>query len=97
MPKLTEHPYQLTLNGFFLTMAHRQLGQVAEARRELEAARRLLDGLGRMYGYRDQLVMGDADLMDYGWTEWVIATIVSREAEALIVYDPVFPADPFAR
>jgi hypothetical protein len=24
-------------------------------------------------------------------------TIVHREAEALIVYDPIFPADPFAR
>ena len=35
--------------------------------------------------------------MDYGWTEWVIATLVGREAEALILYDPVFPADPFAR
>ncbi len=35
--------------------------------------------------------------MNYGWTEWVIATVVRREAEALIVYDPIFPADPFAR
>ena len=35
--------------------------------------------------------------MDYGWTEWVIATILLREAEALIVYDPNFPANPFAR
>ena len=27
----------------------------------------------------------------------VIATIVQNEAEALIVYDPIFPANPFAR
>jgi hypothetical protein len=33
----------------------------------------------------------------WGWTEWVAATIVRNEAEALIVHDPVFPADPFAR
>ena len=32
VPKLTEHPYVLTLNGFFLAMAQQRLGQVAEAR-----------------------------------------------------------------
>jgi hypothetical protein len=35
--------------------------------------------------------------MDYGWTEWIHARIVCNEAEALIVYDPIFPSDPFAR
>jgi tetratricopeptide (TPR) repeat protein len=90
----TRHPYRLTLAHLFLAMAHQRLGQVAEARRELDAARKLLDGLGRIYGFRDST---EGELMDYGWTEWVQATIIRNEAEALIVYDPIFPADPFAR
>jgi hypothetical protein len=35
--------------------------------------------------------------MNYRWRDWLIATIVCREAESLIIYDPVFPADPFTR
>jgi hypothetical protein len=96
VPKLTDHQFALTLNGFFLAMAHQKLGQVAEARRDLGAARKRLDGLGRAYGWRDSSWIAERELMDYGWTEWLKATIVSREAEALILYDPIFPADPFA-
>jgi serine/threonine protein kinase/tetratricopeptide (TPR) repeat protein len=91
--ELTSHPLRLTLARFFLAMAHQRLGQVIEARRELDAARKWLDGLGRIYGFRDS---SEGDLMDYGWTEWVQARLLCNEAEALIVYDPVFPADPFA-
>lgn len=29
--------------------------------------------------------------------QWLQATIIHNEAEALIVYDPIFPADPFTR
>jgi len=29
-------------------------------------------------------------------TDWVKVLVLCREAEALIVYDPVFPANPFA-
>jgi hypothetical protein len=29
-------------------------------------------------------------------TDWLPLQILRREAEALIRYDPVFPADPFA-
>ena len=97
VPKLTEHPFYLTKNGFVLAMARQQLGQVADARREFDAARKRLDGLGRAYGWRDSTVIEQGELMDYGWTEWVIATVLCREAEALILYDPIFPADPFAR
>jgi hypothetical protein len=32
-----------------------------------------------------------------GWHDWLICRIVLREAEALIVFDPRFPAAPFAR
>ena len=30
-------------------------------------------------------------------TDWLPLQLLRREAEALILYDPVFPADPFAR
>jgi hypothetical protein len=36
-------------------------------------------------------------ILDYGWTEWLQARILCNEAEGLIVYDPIFPVDPFAR
>ena len=93
VPGLTEHPYCLTLTHLFLAMAEQKLGHVAESRRELDAARKLLEGLGRHHGWRDSSV---PELMDYGWTEWVIATVVRNEAEVPIVYDPIFPEDPFA-
>jgi tetratricopeptide (TPR) repeat protein len=92
----TTHPLRLTLIHTVLAMAHQRLGQVAEARRELDAARKRLDRLGRVFWNVVQ-DSAERELLDYGWTEWVIATIVSSEAEALIVYDPIFPADPFAR
>ena len=92
----TSHPYQLTLAHLFLAMAHQRLGQVAETRRELDAGRKRLEGLGHVFWHGPREVASGGPL-DYGWTEWVIATLVLREAEALIVYDPVFPADPFAQ
>ena len=75
-------------------MAHQRLGHEADARRALDAARPSFDFLGRSDLTRDS---PRGELMSYGWTEWVKATIVLHEAEALIVYDPIFPADPFAR
>ena len=92
----TSHPFRLTLAHLFLAMAHQRLGHEAEARRELDAGRKRLDGLGRVFWHRPA-DRASGELLDYGWTEWVIATLVHREAEALIVYDPIFPADPFAR
>jgi hypothetical protein len=90
----TSHPVKLTLTHFFLAMAHQRLGHAAEARRQLDAGRTRLERLGRGYNVTDDSPRGE--LMDFGWTEWVTATLVHREAEALVVYDPVFPADPFA-
>jgi hypothetical protein len=29
--------------------------------------------------------------------DWLALQLFRREAEALILYDPIFPADPFAR
>jgi hypothetical protein len=93
--KTTSHPYTLTLAHLHLAMAHQRLGHEAEARRQLDAARKRLEGLGHVFwdALRD---LASGELMDYGWTEWMTATILLHEAEALIVYDPIFPADPFA-
>ena len=90
------HPFSRTLARLFLAMAHQRLGQGAEARRELDVVRKGPDVLrhDRNFGVPE---LASGELMSYGWTELVIATIVLREAEALIVYDPIFPADPFAR
>jgi tetratricopeptide (TPR) repeat protein len=90
----SSHPLELTMAHLHLAMAHQRLGHPTEARRELDAARKWLEGLGRVYGDSDA---SEGELMDYGWTEWVIATSLRNEAEGLIVYDPIFPADPFAR
>jgi tetratricopeptide (TPR) repeat protein len=91
----SQNPEALTLAHLFLAMAHQRLGQGAEARRELEASRRWFDGLGGATG--DGSYSISENVMNYGWTAWVSATIVRHEAEALIVYAPIFPADPFAR
>ncbi len=37
------------------------------------------------------------DLRATYWPDWLICAILAREAEAVVLYDPVFPADPFAR
>ncbi len=29
-------------------------------------------------------------------TEWLALQVLRREAEAIILYDPIFPPDPFA-
>src|SRR5262249_2612448 len=94
--RTSTHPWKRTVAPLFLATAHQRLGQVAEARRELDAVRKGPDVLrqDRWFGVPE---LASGELMSYGWTELVIATIVLREAEALIVYDPIFPADPFAR
>jgi hypothetical protein len=93
VPGLTKHPYRRTVAQLFLAMAHQKLGQVTEARRELAAGRNLVEYLRTRYTTKEST---GEELMNYGWTEWVIADVILREAEALIVYDPVFPSDPFA-
>ncbi len=92
--RTTGHSYFLTLTHLLLAMAHQQLGQSSEARKELEVGRGLVNRLGRGTGYH--FASGAGELLDYGWTEWLHAGIVLDEAEALILYDPAFPAAPFA-
>jgi hypothetical protein len=93
--KMTSHPYALTMAHLNLAMAHQRLGHPTEARRQLDAARKRLEGLGHVFWDAPQ-DLPSGELMDYGWTEWVTATILLHEAEALIVYDSIFPADVFA-
>jgi tetratricopeptide (TPR) repeat protein len=88
----SNHPYFLTQSHLLLAMAHQKLEQSSAARKELEVGRKLLGGLGRVNSFD----LGESDLLDYGWTERLHAKIILDEAEALILYDPVFPANPFA-
>jgi tetratricopeptide (TPR) repeat protein len=94
--KMIGHPYRVTMAHLHLAMVHQRLGHPTEARRELDDAQKGLEGLGRVFwdGPPD---LASGERMDYGWTEWIHARIVCNEAEALIVYDPIFPSDPFAR
>ncbi len=64
-------------------MALHQLGRSSEAGARIGRARRLLRSSART-------------VEPYQWADRLIAQILLREAEAVVVYDPVFPADPFA-
>jgi tetratricopeptide (TPR) repeat protein len=68
-----------------LAMAQHRLGQAAKAGESLNRAVKIMD----------QQV---PDLANAGesWHDWLINRIFRSEAEALILYDPIFPADPFA-
>jgi hypothetical protein len=94
--KMLTHPYRVTLAHLHLAMAHERLGHPTEARRELDDARKRLERLGQVFWDRPP-DFATGEQWDLGWTEWIHARVVCNEAEALIVYDPVFPADPFAR
>ena len=69
----------------YRAMAEARLGQGHAARTRLAGARRALE----------EMAPPAADLGP-GWHDWLIGQVALREAEALILYDPVFPADPFA-
>ena len=77
----------------FLAMIHRRLGHWDEAHRLLaRAGQRLADAGGTEKGNR-----GDK-LSDWN-TEYENESalrLLLREAKAVILQDPVFPADPFA-
>jgi serine/threonine-protein kinase len=77
----------------FMAMAHQKLGHDAEARRELAAARESYDDCRRMFHDSDS---ADGPLLRYGWQDLPRAAVVLHEAEGVVVYDPAFPADPFA-
>jgi tetratricopeptide (TPR) repeat protein len=78
-----------TLNDPLRAIICHRLGRHAEARTALEKARRWAEANVR----KGPPELTSLDLVG----DWYRHLILLREAEALIVYDPAFPADPFAR
>jgi Tfp pilus assembly protein PilF len=72
-----------------LAMAYQRTGRPAEARRELQRVRDAVEQSGF-----DPWREGD---LPFVWWDWLRLHLLLREAETLIVYDPIFPTDPFAR
>ncbi len=100
--------YQRALKGFeqshrafkprawdwlFLAMIHSRLGHADQARRMLSQA-------GQWIAEADTAKQGTSGDNPSGWSnEYEKPTILFllHEAEAVILYDPIFPADPFVR
>ncbi len=76
----------------FLAMAHGRLGHCDEGRRWLDRLRNERANSGP--AKEDDLMSVESSLWSY-FGELKIRLLRS-EAEAVILYDPVFPADPFA-
>ena len=77
----------------FLAMSHARMGHRNEARRWLD---RIPDGpAGQAPAMEDDLRRVAWDLSTYFWE--LRLRLLRREAEALILFDPIFPDDPFAR
>jgi hypothetical protein len=72
-----------SFDWLFLALAYQRLARPDEARRALTRA----DSGDQRSGWRPPLP----------WEAQLELTLLHREAEALILYDPIFPADPFAR
>jgi WD40 repeat protein/tetratricopeptide (TPR) repeat protein/tRNA A-37 threonylcarbamoyl transferase component Bud32 len=70
-----------------LAMAHERSGHVAQARALLADAR-------RTWGRIEATKTDGAVVLPS--TDWLPLQLLRCEAEVLILYDPVFPADPFA-
>ena len=75
-------------NQLVLAMAHQRLGHAAKARA-------LLDEVGRSWKGVEARKTDGAVAMPA--TDWLPLQLLRREAESIILYDPIFPADPFAR
>ncbi len=70
-------------------IAYQRSGLPTEARRELDETRRLVEA--SKFDPRHEGLYHDS------WHDWMRIQILLREAEALILHDPIFPANPFAR
>src|SRR5262249_19050296 len=75
-------------NQLVLAMAHHRLGHAAQSRALLDEVERWWTGI--------EAVKTDGAVAVFP-TDWVSLQFLRREAGALILYDPVSPADPFAR
>jgi tetratricopeptide (TPR) repeat protein len=71
-----------------LAMAYQRTGRPAEARQELQRGRNAVEQSGF-----DPWREGD---LPFVWWDWLRLHILLHEAEGLILYDPIFPADPIA-
>ena len=71
-----------------LGMAYQRLGETKKARVLLDEGRTWV---------KEARGSGVSGAADQAPTDWVTTQVYLREAEALILYDPIFPADPFAR
>jgi tetratricopeptide (TPR) repeat protein len=74
-------------NRLVLAMAHQRLGHSQQARA-------LLDRVHRSWE-RVQASRTDGAVSLFS-VDWLALQLLRREAEAVILYDPIFPADPFA-
>jgi len=74
-------------NQLVLAMAHHRLGHAEPARALLDEVERWLKGVETA---KTQLAFRNT-------TDWLPLQLLRREAEAVILDDPVFPDDPFAR
>jgi Flp pilus assembly protein TadD len=74
-------------NPLVLAMAHYRLGRAAQARA-------LLDEVERWWKEIDATRIDGA--VAARTVDWLPLQLLRREAEALILHDPAFPADPFA-
>jgi serine/threonine protein kinase/tetratricopeptide (TPR) repeat protein len=84
-----------TLNDPVRAIVCHRLGRYAEARSALEKARQWADQNDKKGPPDAKTGPPNVSNTDY-LGNWYRHIILLREAEALIVYDPVFPADPFA-
>jgi serine/threonine protein kinase/tetratricopeptide (TPR) repeat protein len=84
-----------TLNDPVRAIVCHRLGRHAEARAALEKARQWAHQNEKKGPPDEKKGPPNVDSTDY-LGDWYRHLILWREAEALIVYDPVFPADPFA-
>jgi len=75
-------------NELVLAMAHHRLGHAAQSRALLDKVERWWKGI--------EAAKTDGAVAVFP-TDWLSLQLLRREAEAVILYDPAFPADPFAR
>ena len=85
MERASNHLNHLGEKKFVLAMAYQRLGETQKARVLLDEGR----------AWFDQNRIGGVATRPS--PDWVTTHVYHREAEALILHDPVFPADPFAR
>jgi tetratricopeptide (TPR) repeat protein len=75
------------VNGFLRSIVLARLGRMEDARSELAKAVRWTE---------QNLPAGPFPQWVGHWWDWYTLVNYRREAESLILYDPVFPANPFA-